>query len=149
MDTWIFWTVNFFKDPGKYMMASHMHSLKDPLNWTLDHHNTKCKWMTVLQHCCSAVAHTCSPFPWSIPSVPSVWQMWRNGHQRSKKVSGTHACFSSKVNFVIDIGLVKISLLQFQQSKTNFSVNVVLTFLWGHLKLELVMGFLSFYIWKM
>lgn len=42
------------------------------------------------------------------------------GRQRSKKVSGTRACFSSKVMFVIDIGLVKIIFFSCTTTKTTF-----------------------------
>lgn len=147
MDTWIFWTVivlGFFcKDPAKYMMASHMHSLKDPLYRTLDHHNPKCKRMTVLHHRCSYLLPSSSKH-----SLSTFWQMWRNRHQRSKKVSGTHACFSSKVNFVIDYRLSKDFSLWVSTEQKQLFCECRLTFLWGHLKLELFMGFLSFYIWK-
>lgn len=120
-------TVNFFSSGSSEVCGAIQHAL---FSWTLfflnrgpPQHEKENEWQ-------SSTIFT----PWllipapplkTFPSVPSVRRVWRAvGVKEAKKVSGTCACFSSKIDLVIDIGLVKIFLFQFNTAKNKFSVYV-------------------------
>lgn len=130
------------KDPGKHTTVSNVHSFMDLLNCGPPPPQYKTQTNKLLLHVTPMVAHTCST-PQNIPSVPSVWQMWRtDGILEAKRYQG-HTCFSSKVNFCDWYRLSKdLSFSVLTPQKQHFSECHPFYLSWRH-KLELAMSFLA------
>lgn len=138
----------FLKDPGMYVTVSNMHSFMNPSRWTVDHqhHNTKSKWMTVLTplllHGCSYLLQSSKHFLQYLLSDKCEELL------ASKKQRGIRdtRMFLVKGQLRDWCRLSKDFFSSFNTTENIFSVNVAsFIFSRGHLKLELVMSYLSLF----